>query len=151
MVGETEKGYLSFHFRKVKMRKTDHYNIRFFSKGFLMMDLEVFSYIVNEKNAELRFCREDSYLRSQLSDYEITILVPLAQAMMASNSFVDFLNLSYWTIDYLQESLFVTDQMIKQWMKKGFPKYDKYTLTFYVISYALGNMRFRAQASNTNE
>jgi hypothetical protein len=96
-------------------------------------------------------CLKHPFLRSQLTDSEMSMIVPLMGLLLSSATFDDFIDTSCWTIKHLQEKLPVTDDLIDEWRTKGFSLFDRYALTFFIVSNYLETIRYHAKLLGTEE
>ena len=109
------------------------------------MLIEVYNCIIFDEKLDLEGCRKNEYLRSQLNENEMSIIVPLMGLLFSSKNFEEFLDVSCWTIDYLKEKLPITDDVIAEWQTTGLSLYDKYFLTYFIVSHCLKVLRHRAK------
>ena len=115
------------------------------------MILRIFDCIVYDAKLEMDSCLKHPFLRSQLTDSEMSIIVPLTGLLLSSATFDDFIDTSSWTINYLQKKLPITDDVIEEWRTKGFSLFDRYSLTFFIVSNCLEVLRHHAKLHNTEE
>jgi hypothetical protein len=109
------------------------------------MLIDVYNCIIFDAKVDLKSCLKNEYLSYQLSENEISIIVPLIGLLLSSKSLGEFLDVSCWTIDYLKEKFPITDDVIEVWRTKGLSSYDKYSLTYFVVSHYLKVLRYRAK------
>jgi hypothetical protein len=81
----------------------------------------------------------------------MSIIVPLTGMLLSSATFDDFIDTSCWTIKYLQEKLPVTDDVIDGWRTNGLSLFDRYALTFFIVSNCLETIRYHAKLLGTEE
>ena len=115
------------------------------------MTLRIFDCIIYDAKLDMDSCLKNPFLRSQLTDFEISMIVPLTGLLLSSATFDDYMAISYLTVDDLKERLAITDDVIEEWCTKGFSLFDRYALTFFIVSNCLETIRYRAKAMSTEE
>ena len=104
-------------------------------RGLIFMLTKIFDTIIYDEKIDLESCKKNQYLRDHLTDYEMSIVVPLIHMLLASRDFDEFLDTSCLTVDDLQERWPITDKIIECWRQNGFSLFDIYSLTFFVFAY----------------
>ena len=112
-------------------------------KGELYMFLNVFNCIIFDEKFDLDSCLKNPYLRAALTENEMSEIVPLMRDLFQSDTFDEFLEISDWTEEFLLEMIPVRQKMIDLGTEEEFSFYEKYCLTFFVISNCLEFMRYR--------
>lgn len=112
------------------------------------MFLNVFNSIIFDENVDLSSCQKNQYLRSQLTEYEMSVVVPLMHGLLSAQDFDEFLERSFWKVDYLQKKLPINTEKIGYWRTNEFSPFDKYSLTFFIVSEYLETLRQRDCLSN---
>ena len=115
------------------------------------MTLRIFDCIIYDAKLDMDSCLKNPFLRSQLTNAEMSIIVPLTGMLLSSATFDDFIDTSCWTIKYLQEKLPVTDDVIDGWRTNGFSLFDRYALTFFIFSNYLEILRHRTKILGLEE
>ena len=122
-----------------------------FERGLVFMFLKVFDTIIYDEKIDLESCKKNQYLRDHLTDYEMSIVVPLMYGLLSSRNFDEFLDMSFRTSDYLQERFPITDNDIVKFRTKEFSLFERYSLTFFIVSDYLKILRYRAKLSEKSE
>jgi hypothetical protein len=115
------------------------------------MTLRIFDCIIYDAKLDMDSCLKNPFLRSQLTDFEISIIVPLTRLLLSSATFDDYMAISYLTVDDLKKRLAITDDVIEEWCTKGFSLFDRYALTFFIVSNYLETIHYHAKLLGTEE
>ncbi len=115
------------------------------------MTLRIFDCIIYDAKLDMDSCLKNPFLRSQLTDFEMSMIVPLTGLLLSSATFDDYIDISYWTVDDLKEKLPITSAVLEEWSTKGFSLFDRYALTFFIVSNYLETIRYHAKLLGTEE